>query len=60
VLEKNWNEGQEHLANLSARGELITAAKSNHMVHDDEPELVIEAIQRLHIGDSAQVARAKR
>jgi len=60
VLEKNWNEGQEHLANLSARGELMTAAKSNHMVHDDEPELVIDAIRRLHIGDSAQVAPSEK
>ena len=56
----NWNEGQEHLANLSARGELMTAAKSNHMVHDDEPELVIDAIRRLHIGDSAQVAPSEK
>jgi pimeloyl-ACP methyl ester carboxylesterase len=48
VLEKNWSEGQEHLAALSTAGELIVAEKSNHMVHEDEPEVVIDAIRRVH------------
>jgi pimeloyl-ACP methyl ester carboxylesterase len=50
VLEKNWSEGQEHLAALSTRGELLVAANSNHMVQHDEPEVVIAAIRRLHDG----------
>jgi pimeloyl-ACP methyl ester carboxylesterase len=47
VAEKYWSEGQKRLAALSANGTFIVAEKSNHMIHDDEPELVLDAIRRL-------------
>lgn len=48
LLEKYWAEGQKRLAELSTRGELIVAQKSNHMIHLDQPDVVISAIQKVH------------
>jgi pimeloyl-ACP methyl ester carboxylesterase len=48
ILEKNWSEGQTRLAALSTNGLLIRANNSNHMIQADEPELVVEAIRRVH------------
>jgi len=47
VLEEGWAEGQQRLAHLSTRGELVHATHSNHMIQSDEPELVIEAIRQV-------------
>jgi pimeloyl-ACP methyl ester carboxylesterase len=48
LLEKYWAAGQQRLAALSTKGELILAQKSNHMIHLDQPDLVVDAIQRVH------------
>jgi pimeloyl-ACP methyl ester carboxylesterase len=48
LLEKYWADGQNRLAALSTKGELILAQKSNHMIHLDQPDLVVNAIQRVH------------
>ena len=47
ALEDGWEDGQHRLAALSTRGELVVATQSNHMVQNDEPELVIDAIRRV-------------
>ena len=46
-LEKYWGAGQERLAALSTSGELVVARNSNHMIEDDEPDIVIGAIRRV-------------
>ncbi len=38
---------QEELAGLSTNSELILAEKSGHYIHNDQPELVIDAILKL-------------
>jgi pimeloyl-ACP methyl ester carboxylesterase len=48
VLERNWSEGQSRLAALSTDSCLIVAENSNHMIQQDEPELVLDAIRRVH------------
>jgi pimeloyl-ACP methyl ester carboxylesterase len=48
VLEPGWIEGQKRLAALSTDSLLIPAQKSNHMIHLDEPNVVIDAIRRVH------------
>ena len=48
LLEKSWAAGQRRLAALSTKGELIRAQKSNHMIHLDQPDLVVDAIQQVH------------
>jgi pimeloyl-ACP methyl ester carboxylesterase len=48
VLEEGWSEGQRNLARLSTNSELIVATKSNHMINNDEPDLVVDAIRRVH------------
>jgi pimeloyl-ACP methyl ester carboxylesterase len=48
LLEKYWAAGQKRLAMLSTKSELIVAQKSNHMIHLDQPDLVVHAIQRVH------------
>jgi len=47
VLEKNWSDGQSQLAALSTDSVLIVAKDSNHMIQQDEPELVVDAIRRM-------------
>ncbi len=48
ALEAGWNEGLARLAKISLDSELIVAVRSNHLIHIDEPELVIESIRRVH------------
>jgi len=48
VLETNWSEGQARLAALSTNSALIVAKNSNHMIQQDEPTLVVDAIRRMH------------
>jgi pimeloyl-ACP methyl ester carboxylesterase len=45
VLEEGWREGQEKLTGLSTNSVLIVADKANHMIHHDEPRMVVDAIQ---------------
>lgn len=64
VLESGWREGQEKLAALSTDSRLIVAEKSNHMIQNDEPAIVVEAIRsvcgcsRLRSGFTGHVAGA--
>ena len=58
LLEKHWAAGQGRLAALSTKGELIRAQKSNHMIHLDQPDLVVDAIQRVHASARAAVSLA--
>jgi pimeloyl-ACP methyl ester carboxylesterase len=46
-IEALWRPGQEAIAALSSRGRLVVAANSNHMVHMDEPELVLAALREM-------------
>jgi pimeloyl-ACP methyl ester carboxylesterase len=47
ILEQGWAEGQNRLAALSTKSELIVAKESNHMIQIDEPAIVIDAIRRV-------------
>jgi pimeloyl-ACP methyl ester carboxylesterase len=55
VLEEGWREGQEKLAALSTNSVLIVADKANHMIHHDEPRMVLDAIQSVVIAVRAGV-----
>jgi pimeloyl-ACP methyl ester carboxylesterase len=48
LLEKNWSEGHAQLAALSNDSVLMVAKNSNHMIQQDEPALVVDAIRRMH------------
>ncbi|WGG46400.1 alpha/beta hydrolase [Rossellomorea sp. DA94] len=48
--EKVWSELQVELAQLSEIGELVIAEGSDHEVHKDQPEIVVECLQRLKEG----------
>lgn len=48
LLEPGWAEGQKRLAALSTDSDLVAATESNHMIHAEQPELVIDAIRRVH------------
>jgi pimeloyl-ACP methyl ester carboxylesterase len=48
ILETNWSEGQRRLAALSTNSVLLVAENSNHMIQQDEPALVVDAIRRMH------------
>jgi pimeloyl-ACP methyl ester carboxylesterase len=60
VLEKGWREGQDRLAKLSTNSLFLVAEKSNHMVQNDEPEVVLRVIRTVvekarEIGASARL-----
>jgi pimeloyl-ACP methyl ester carboxylesterase len=44
-LEPFWLPGQQRMASLSTRGRLIVAEASNHMIHQDQPDLVLAALR---------------
>lgn len=46
-LEAEWPAAQRRLAALSADGEIVAATGSNHMIHLDQPELVVDAVRRV-------------
>lgn len=56
AAEQGWQEGQRKLAALSSNSELVVAARSNHKIHLDDPEAVVEAIRRVHATAGALAA----
>jgi pimeloyl-ACP methyl ester carboxylesterase len=54
--EQSWTEAQARLAKLSSHSELIVASNSAHDIYHDEPQIVINAIQRV-IRDSELSAK---
>jgi pimeloyl-ACP methyl ester carboxylesterase len=48
TVERHWGAGQQRLAALSTNSRLIVAKNSNHMIQDDEPAVVVDAIRRAH------------
>jgi pimeloyl-ACP methyl ester carboxylesterase len=48
VLESGWMASQHRLAALSRQATLISAQNSNHMIHLEQPDLVIDAVRRMH------------
>ena len=48
VLEEGWLESQHRLAALSSQAMLIPALESNHMIHIDQPDLVVDAVRQMH------------
>jgi pimeloyl-ACP methyl ester carboxylesterase len=45
--ERTWQELQEELVGLSPRGKLVVAEESGHMIHQEQPELVVDAIREV-------------
>ncbi|MEO8466650.1 MAG: alpha/beta fold hydrolase [Gammaproteobacteria bacterium] len=45
TVERDWGAGQERLAALSTNSRLVVAKNSNHMIQDDEPAVVVDAIR---------------
>jgi pimeloyl-ACP methyl ester carboxylesterase len=48
ALEADWAAGMERNATLSRNSRLIVAPNSNHMIHLDEPTLVVDAVRRVY------------
>jgi len=46
-FEELWAEGQDRLRNLSRNSQIVVATKSGHMINFDQPELVIDATERV-------------
>jgi pimeloyl-ACP methyl ester carboxylesterase len=45
--ENAWQEMHIEIAGMSSQGRRIVAEKSGHMIHHEQPELVVEAIRRV-------------
>ncbi len=60
VLEHNHMHGQQQLAALSERGEVVVAKHSSHAIPLQEPELVQEAVQRVWHAAAASLNTAGR
>ncbi|MBK1789211.1 alpha/beta fold hydrolase [Prauserella cavernicola] len=52
-LEQAWADGQEKWLALSSNSNLSSAANSEHYIHVDEPDVAIDAIQRV-VSESAK------
>ena len=46
-LEKAWSAGQRKWLALSSGSKLSTAAKSGHYIYVDQPDVAVQAIQRV-------------
>lgn len=49
ALNEGWDEGQARLAALSSNSEIVIAEKSSHMIQFDQPDVVVDAIARVHM-----------
>ena len=47
AYEAAWQEMQREIAGMSTRGQQIIAQESGHMIHHQQPELVVREIQRM-------------
>jgi len=47
ALERAWRRMQRDLASRSPKGELIVAERSHHRIAEDQPRLVVRAIERI-------------
>jgi pimeloyl-ACP methyl ester carboxylesterase len=56
TVERHWGAGQQRLAALSTNSRLVVAKNSNHMIQDDEPAVVVDAIRRAY--DAATKGRS--
>lgn len=45
--EKAWHDQQIELTKLSSRSRYVTATKSGHHIHLDEPELVADSVRKM-------------
>jgi pimeloyl-ACP methyl ester carboxylesterase len=48
ALNEGWEEGQARLAALSSNSEVVIAGNSSHMIQFEQPDVVIDAIARVH------------
>ena len=55
TVERHWGAGQLRLAALSTNSRFVLAKNSNHMIQDDEPAVVVDAIRRAY--DAATAGR---
>ena len=56
TVERHWGAGQRRLAALSTNSRFVLATNSNHMIQDDEPAVVVDAIRRAY--DAATKGRS--
>lgn len=47
LLEKAWGEGQRKWLELSENSNLTTASESGHHIYVDQPDVVVEAVERV-------------
>lgn len=47
ALEKAWSEGQRKWLELSSRSKLVTADTSGHYIYVDQPDVAVQAIERV-------------
>ncbi|MEV4320482.1 hypothetical protein [Actinocrispum sp. NPDC049592] len=47
ALEQAWADGQRKWLGLSSRSALSTAATSGHYIYVDQPDVAVQAIQRV-------------
>lgn len=55
---ERWTELQAELSRLSSKGRQIKAAKSGHMIHWEEPELIVEAVKEIMLTPSKHDSHA--
>jgi hypothetical protein len=47
AYEAAWQEMQREMAGMSSRGQQVTTWESGHMIHHQQPELLVGEIERM-------------
>jgi pimeloyl-ACP methyl ester carboxylesterase len=47
AMERAWQQMQRELTLLSSRGQQIIAVQSRHVIHEDEPDVIVQAIRQM-------------
>jgi pimeloyl-ACP methyl ester carboxylesterase len=47
VMEQTWRQMQYELTQLSSQSQHIIATRSRHVINEDEPEVIVEAIRQM-------------
>jgi pimeloyl-ACP methyl ester carboxylesterase len=57
AMERLWLQMQRELAQLSSQSRHLIASKSGHLIHEDEPAVLVELVRQMVVQVRAQMKR---
>jgi hypothetical protein len=56
-MERLWLQMQRELAHLSSQSCHLIASKSGHLIHEDEPTVIVELVRQMVVQVREQMKR---